>query len=138
MKLIHTLLFAGAFLTVSLACGLVTSGTVGTPAPTAEGTAEDLVVIEGPVDKIENNIITIANTTIEVNINDPLLTLIQVGDTIRVEGTPVVQNNIVIIQVVNILNLEKNVIIINNGTDPLPDGCKITPKGHIKCSKKKP
>lgn len=45
------------------------------------------IVIEGPVQNININVITIYNINIEIDINDPILTVIQIGDIVRVEGS---------------------------------------------------
>ncbi len=52
--------------------------------PTA--TISTVTVLEGPVESIEGNIITIYGVEIEVAANDPILSTIVVGDVIRVEG----------------------------------------------------
>ncbi len=57
-----------------------------TPEATPESTDEAVIVIEGPVDSIDGNIITIFGVTIEINPDDPLLGTIEVGDVIHVEG----------------------------------------------------
>ncbi len=54
-----------------------------TETPTAEGVTG---VIEGPVDAINGNTITIYGMDITIEPDDPLLAVIQVGDAIRVEG----------------------------------------------------
>lgn len=153
MNRYRQLLLAGGLLVGLLGCTSITISPSTTPASTTEATPSSseptlppdvdpntppgVIVIEGPVEQINLNIITIANTQIEVNINDPIFSLIEVGDVIQIEGTPIVQNNVVIIQVINIISIQKNVVIIDTGTNPLPEGCKITKKGHIKCTKKK-
>jgi uncharacterized membrane protein YgcG len=64
--------------------------------PPAEATPEStpivvdddaiIIVIEGPVEAININIITIYGVNIVLSPNDPLLTVIQIGDVIRIEG----------------------------------------------------
>ncbi len=98
------------------------------------------IVIEGPVQSININIITIFDIDIEVDPSDPILTEIEIGDNIRIEGNPTTRGGTIIIVAVNITII--NVIIINNpgggsGNPGLPDGCKVTKKGKIKCTKKK-
>lgn len=138
MNRVQRFLFAGGLLMVLLACKGMILSTTPTPTTEASPTDPDVIVIEGRVDEINQNIITISNTQIEIDINDPILAFIQVGDVVQLEGKPRVKNNVVIIVVINIISIDKAVIIIDNGTDPLPSNCKITKKGHIKCSKKKP
>jgi hypothetical protein len=45
-----------------------------------------IIIIEGPVQAININIITIYNINIQMRADDPLLTVIRIGDIIRVEG----------------------------------------------------
>jgi hypothetical protein len=109
-------------------------------SPTAGNPA--IIVIEGPITAINNNIITIFDIDIQVGIDDPILTIINVGDIIRVEGENTFEGNTIIIVAVNITIIQSTVIIINNGGNGgtetvLPPGCKITKKGKIKCSNKK-
>jgi uncharacterized protein DUF5666 len=107
-----------------------------TPSPTEAGGDDTLIVIEGPVQQINLNIITILNFNIQVAADDPILTQIQVGDNVRVEGHAVPQGNTIIIIVVNITIV--NVVIVNPGAgNPgQPSNCRITPGGHIKCTRR--
>ncbi len=63
-----------------------------TPEVTPEVTMEPdddgdiIIIIEGPVQSININIITIYNINIQMRADDPLLTVIRIGDIIRVEG----------------------------------------------------
>jgi len=68
-----------------------------TPTPTASETATATpeltltsqtvtTVIEGPVEAINGNVITIYGIDIEISDDDPMLDVIKVGDVIRVEG----------------------------------------------------
>lgn len=63
-----------------------------TPEMTPEVTMEPdedgdiIIVIEGPVQSININIITIYNINIVLQPDEPLLTVIRIGDIIRVEG----------------------------------------------------
>lgn len=57
-----------------------------TPLPVPMATAKAVTVIEGPVDSIAGNVIVIFNIEITLPENDPALTTIEVGDTVRVEG----------------------------------------------------
>jgi len=74
----------------------------------AEVTLEPLntaIIIEGPVDSINANGITIYGINIELVPDDPILTVIQVGDVIRIEGNPKGGDTVIIVAV--------NVIFIN-------------------------
>lgn len=64
-----------------------------TPEATPEATANPgdddddiIIVIEGPVEAINVNIIIIYGIEIEISIDDPALTIIQIGDLVRIEG----------------------------------------------------
>jgi hypothetical protein len=63
-----------------------------TPAPeaTVEVTVEPgpgiIIVIEGPVEEVNVNIITIYDIDIRVDADDPVLTVIRIGDVLRIEG----------------------------------------------------
>ncbi|MCC6613037.1 MAG: hypothetical protein IT320_06130 [Anaerolineae bacterium] len=57
-----------------------------TPTATPVNSGSVVVVIEGPVEAININVITIYNINIVVNADDPVLTVIQIGDIVRVEG----------------------------------------------------
>ena len=108
-----------------------------TPAPTPTGSSDPIIVIEGPVQSINVNIITIFNINIQVDSNDPILTQIQIGDNVHVEGHAVPQGNTIIIVAINITIV--NVIVVNPppGSPPVtPPDCRITPRGHIKCTKR--
>ena len=63
---------------------------LATPTPTITPTDDlglgPIIVIEGPVEAININIITIYNINIVVSEDDPILAAIRIGDFIRVEG----------------------------------------------------
>lgn len=59
---------------------------IPTPDLTATPDPDTVIVIEGPVQNIVVNVITIYNINITVAPENPVLTLIQIGDVIRVEG----------------------------------------------------
>lgn len=71
-----------------------------------------VIVIEGPVDEIDVNIIVIYGIHIEVDVDDPILTVIRVGDVVHVEGGVVDEGEgtIVIVAItVIIINVEVNI-----------------------------
>ena len=113
-----------------------------TPEPSSDtNNVPVTIVVEGPVEAINVNVITIFNMDIEVEPTAPILKEIHIGDHIRVEGNPRTRGNTIIIVAVNItivnvivVNNNPNVIIVNPG---LPNGCRISKNGKIKCSKKK-
>lgn len=69
------------------------------------------IVVEGPIQAISGNIIVIYDIEIEINPNDPILAVIQVGDLVRVEaGIDADGEDIVVIAVtVTVVDIEVNV-----------------------------
>lgn len=121
--------------------GEVTPEVTGvTPAPTATATPpvtlESVMVIEGPVSAINGNIITVFNMNIQVTAGDAVLTSIKIGDTLQVAGRVTVENGSLIVVAMNItiVKVDSPAAAPNSA---LPPNCKVTKKGHIKCSKKK-
>ena len=70
------------------------------------------IVIEGPVEAININIVTIFDIDIEVDPDDPILNVIEIGDTIRVEGDTTGTGDTIIIVAINITII--NVEIFSN------------------------
>ncbi|MBZ0278785.1 MAG: hypothetical protein K8I60_21750 [Anaerolineae bacterium] len=112
--------------------GLLTVGCMVTPTPppveetpeaTPESTPEatdepddDLqitIIIEGPVQSVNINIITIYNINIEVEPDDPILTVIQVGDVIRVEGNVAQRGDTIVIVVINLIFINVDVVVLD-------------------------
>ncbi len=81
-----------------------------TPESTAQPGAPVIIVIEGPVQAININIITIYNINIQLADDDPNLKIIQIGDIVHIEGSPqgsVVTGNITIIAItIVVINVE--------------------------------
>lgn len=114
----------------------VTPDPESTPEPT--GTTNiininnPIIVIEGPVQEINVNIITIFNFHIQIDPSDPILTTIQIGDNLRIEGDMQVNNGVIIIIAITVVRIEIiQPIIINPG---LPSNCRVTRRGRIRCS----
>ncbi len=59
---------------------------LSTSTPTVPPTVETNLVIEGPVEAISGNIVTIYGIEITFDPGDPLLLVLQIGDKIRVSG----------------------------------------------------
>jgi hypothetical protein len=96
----------------------------GTPAPTVTpsltptpggtvtpGGLPITIIIEGPVQEINVNIITIYDIDIIVGDDDPILGIIQIGDILHVEGdTDDINGTIIIIAInITIINVDINV-----------------------------
>lgn len=78
---------ATTFSTASLGISAtLTLDTEQTLIPSVTPTPPVLVVIEGPVLNIVNNIITIYDFEIEVEVDHPILNLIEPGDLVHIEG----------------------------------------------------
>lgn len=87
----------------------VTPESTPMPEVTVEPGSPVIIVIEGPVQAININIITIYNINIQLDPNDPNLKIIKVGDIVHIEGTPTGNGNIIIIAVtVIIINVDVN------------------------------
>lgn len=91
----------------------------GTPADDDDDDNDDdsgvIIVIEGPVQQINVNIITIYNIDILVAPDDPILTVIQIGDVIRVQGDRVEQGTTIVIVAVTIVFVNVDVVVIDGG-----------------------
>ena len=96
-----------------------------------------LIVIEGPVQEININYITIFDIDIQIDSADPVLTQIRLGDTIRIEGETQVEGGTIIIVAVNITIIQvQTVIIINPGAPAvggLPANCRTNRSGRVTC-----
>ncbi len=102
-----------------------------TPEVTEEPEGDDddsvIIVIEGPVTNININIITIYNIDIEVNIDDPILTVIQIGDVIRVEGEIVGSGTTLVIIAITIIYIDVDVVVNPDGEVWRGDNCQNPP-----------
>ena len=111
-----------------------TSPTDDTPDIVIDG--DPILVIEGPVQEININSITIFDIDIQVDPADPILTEIRIGDTIRVEGESSFEGTTIIIVAINITVIETTVIVINNPVyiaPGLPANCRQTRRGRVTC-----
>lgn len=70
-----------------------------------------LIVIEGPVEEIAEDSITIFDTVIEVDPDDPLLDAITIGDIVRVEGDYITRADIILLSAVKITFVEIEVYV---------------------------
>lgn len=78
-----------------------------TPVPTA--TVSTIIVIEGPIQQINGNVITIYGTQVEIPANDPILTSISVGVILHVEvNGQAVTSHLVIVQPTVVGNTHTN------------------------------
>lgn len=90
-----------------------------TIAPTVTANVNTISIIEGPVDQINENVITIYNIPVHLAPDDPLLPVIVIGDIVHVEGnTQNVDGQIVVIAItVTITTVDEDVNPVVN-TNP--------------------
>lgn len=75
-----------------------------------------VIIIEGPVTAIINNIIVIFGLNIELDPNDPILSVIRIGDIVRVEGSALGEGTtIIIVAIVVVIVVTEQPVTI---TDP--------------------
>ena len=74
--------------------------------------AEDTpaIVIEGPVQTINVNIITIADINIELDSSDPLLTTLQPGDVVQVQGDVDDSADVLVVQANQVVVTGNNIV----------------------------
>ena len=84
------------------------STSTSTPEATPETTQEPVLVVEGPISSINGNIITIFGVEVIINPSDPMLSAIQVGDVVHIEGSNGTAGIIVATNVTTV-NVEVNV-----------------------------
>lgn len=105
-----------------------------TSVPIPSTPPEKIVVVEGPITTVVNNVITIHDFNIEVEAQHPILNLIDVGDVVRIEGTIGSDNQIVASMVSNITSasMVNNTVAATVNLDGLVeaiDGALITVNG---------
>jgi hypothetical protein len=112
--------------------GSVNDDPTATPSPTPTVSATPIVgngtiiVIEGPVVAININIITIYNFTVSVAPDNPILTVIKIGDIVHIEGeadsTGIIVATVVTITTADVTvngvvsAINGNVVIVNGTT----------------------
>jgi hypothetical protein len=89
------------------------------------------VVVEGPVEAINSNIVTINGMNVQFALDDPRLVMLKIGDRLKVEGHFQGSGNTIVLVVVNIIIINAPVNVV------VPSNCKISKHGKIKCSNKK-
>lgn len=85
---------------------ILPSATATLPLPEATATAPlpIRISIQGPVQTIDGNLITIFDITVRLQPNDPVLATLRIGDTLRIEGqyVPAIQT-VVAVQVIRVI-----------------------------------
>lgn len=98
-----------------------------TPEVTLESTPESVIIIEGPVDEIRDNIIVIFGIEILIDPSDPILGIIEVDDIVHIEGTQgvevIVAITIIIVDVDVNVNPDTGEVWTDDGScsNPPPD-----------------
>jgi hypothetical protein len=77
--------------------------------PNATATLESVIVVEGPVETITDNIVTIYGIDIALNPDDPLLTLIETGDVLHIEAEYEADLTVIVAVTVTIVDEDVNV-----------------------------
>jgi hypothetical protein len=80
------------------------------------------IIIEGAVESIDGNIITIDGIPIEVAPDDPRLGAIQIGDVLRIEGESAKRGATPVIVAVNVIFVNADVAVGGNGQVWRDDG----------------
>ena len=73
--------------------------------------AEASVALDGPVQTINVNVVTINNINVQLDVSDPTLANLQVGDVLHVEGDFHHQGGVFILVVVNVVIINNNVFL---------------------------
>jgi hypothetical protein len=73
------------------------------------------IIVEGPVQIINVNIITIYDIDIEVNVNDPILSVLQIGDVVRVEGDTIINADTLVVVAISIVVINVDVVVNVDG-----------------------
>lgn len=103
------------------------------------------IVVEGEIEMIQANTITVFSMDIEVDPNAPILARIRVGDHVRVEGEIVATEDAMMIVAVNItvvdtLSAEKPGTQLSGPPIVVPPGCELTGIGtdhpQLECSER--
>lgn len=97
--------------------------TTAIPIPSEEltltGTPSDIqdmmIVVEGPVSDIQLNVITIYDLEIVLQPDDPILSLIQIGDEVRVEGVVEENEGVIVVVAVTVTSINVEVFVGDNG-----------------------
>ncbi len=110
------------------------------PLPTAEADSiPGTIVVEGPIQAITDDGIVIFGLEIKVRGDGPGLTGLQVGQSVRVEGSTEMQGSGVVIVAISIQLIQIEMTAAPASAPPpsgLPSNCRVSKNGKIKCSKR--
>lgn len=74
------------------------------------------IIVEGPVEVININIITIYDIDITIDANDPVLTHIQIGDLVRIEGDVLEDVDTLVVIAITVFVIDVDIIVSNDNT----------------------
>lgn len=74
-----------------------------------------VIIIEGPVEEINGNIIIIFGQEIVIDPDDPILAVISIGDFIRIEGETESEGNTIIVIAVTVVIVDVDIYINDTG-----------------------
>lgn len=74
-----------------------------------------IIIIEGPVEVIIQNVIVIYGIEIELDENDPLLTVIQIGDIVHIEGDLIENGTTIIVIAIVVVIIDIDIYIVDGG-----------------------
>ncbi|MEZ4670282.1 MAG: hypothetical protein R3E39_20440 [Anaerolineae bacterium] len=105
------------------------------PSASAAATGDAILIIDGPVEQINDNVVTIFNISILVDEASPILTEISIGDILHVEGHATTREGELIIVAINVTIINVTTISPPPVNQAPPSNCKVSKNGHIKCDK---
>jgi hypothetical protein len=79
-----------------------------TPLPPA-------LIIEGPIQVINGATIVVYDMTVQLNPNDPILSALQIGDVVRIEGDTAVNADSVIVAATSVVTVNVEVVVNEDG-----------------------
>jgi hypothetical protein len=92
----------------------VTGTTTATPTEVSaeETDLPKTIVIEGEVEEIDDNVVIIYGIIIRLDPDDPLLSVIQIGDVLRIEGEYDEENDVVVAVIFYFVGID---VVVNDG-----------------------
>jgi hypothetical protein len=73
------------------------------------------IVVEGPIQVIDVNIVVIYDIEIEIDANDPILGIVHVGDIVRIDGSIVGSGSGVVVVAVSVVVVDVDVNVSPDG-----------------------
>ncbi len=93
------------------------------PAPLPTTGISTVIVIQGPVEHIDGNIVTIYGIQVQIAPDDPILSTIAVGDILRIEGNQTGTTQIIIVATtVVVVNVDAGGSSANGNVSPPSSG----------------